>query len=56
MDCGYSLELPRRGKCFDGEIKKQHSGTRLFIDDSLLFRQIKDQADAELLQQDLHFW
>ena len=31
----------------------KHSDTRLFADDSLLFRQIKGQKDAELLQQDL---
>lgn len=31
----------------------KHSDTRLFADDSLLFRQIKNQQDADLLQQDL---
>ena len=31
----------------------KHSDTRLFVDDSLLFRQIKNQRDADLLQQDL---
>ena len=31
----------------------KHSDTRLFADDALLFRQIKGQKDAELLQQDL---
>ena len=31
----------------------KHSDTRLFADDSLLFRQIKNQRDADLLQQNL---
>ena len=33
--------------------RAKHSDTRLFADDSLLFRQIKGQKDAELLEQNL---
>ena len=31
----------------------KHSGIRFFADDSLLFRQINSQKDAELIQQDI---
>ena len=31
----------------------QHSSARLFADDSLLYRKIKDQQDQALLQEDL---